>query len=300
VNLSVTKVGMSSTLSTADLFGSDDSEAEDGIKLTAPRKAKSSDNLFGDDSDEDSIDSVANNVTPSRINALFGSDSENESNEDITPSSQKSPKRPLKSENVRVDNTDNEVPVDSTDPSKYHALDDIFGESAEKEEVIVKGFLDLEFYKSAKLHPDTVSYVLKVPNFLSTQGPNDSNIENKFVIKCKWGNGTHTKIDSNARFIKWSDGTFSLIVGGMVFDASGSDISNGYIYSLQKSQLKGEESGPSEHLNSLECVSECTQRIILHSGDGTSAAHSVLASTIASKYNVSKSIENIGWLYRER
>jgi len=282
------RVNMTST----DLFGSDDSDAEDNKKIVLSKRNISSDNLFGDDSDEDAVaDNNNKAATPSSKNTLFGSDSENDSTEEHTLSSQKYLKRSSKPEI--------KVLVDS-DPSKYHGLDDIFGESPEKEEIIAKGFLDLQFSKSAKLLPDSVSYVLKVPSFLSTQGPNDVNVNNKFVIKCKWADVDPNKIESNARFIKWSDGTFSLIVGGMVFDASGSDISNGYIYSLQKSQLKGEELASSEHLNSLECVSECSQRIILHSGDGTSAAHSVLASTITSKYNVTKSIENIGWYYWSR
>lgn len=263
------------------------------------------------------------------VDSLFGSDSEDDvsmqSNDDArekyeSPGISKS-ENTKENHSIRYDKAvtvndqlfgsdddsdiDSRVEATSLDKSRMDSssametkadLDEIFGESMTFDENFSKTKSYLNFTPRLALEPNSISCIIKVPGFLAMQGLDELKRDNKFSVKCKKSTGNNDVVESNAKYVKWSDGSFSVIVGGMVFDASESDIFNGYIYSVQKTKISevSDNNHEGNNLNSLECLADCSKRITLHT-DGSGAAHSILASTIATKYNSSKSIENIGW-----
>jgi RNA polymerase-associated protein LEO1 len=197
--------------------------------------------LFGSDSEDDEVnDNKSKNTT---MNDIFGeSDSNNEEealesqNNTTTVSNEDGP-------SMRDIFGDMDDDNDNTFPDKKNGeLDDIFGSNNKDEEnnLPIQSYIFIP--KIPKFNEDDSHIILRMPNFMKIKAnPYDPKTYNpqrelescghaSCVVRWRYvldndgmqildENG-RPKMESNAKLVKFSDGTYQVIVGQDVYDAS--------------------------------------------------------------------------------
>jgi len=93
-------------------------------------------------------------------------------------------------------------------------------------------------------------------------------------------------MESNARLVKWSDGTYQVLVGRDTFEGRTANLQHNYIFSKEKNTVV-EQSDASQTERSITCldaVCKLKQRLTIQPSSLNSASHAKIAQTIMDKF----------------
>ena len=213
------------TVNAADpkaLFGSDDDSSSGGEENTvapvpqeeehhysAPAKPTQNNNLFGSDDEDDeapmpTVVTHDDEIDDQPLDDRLNDDSSDDDNMDED-------NRPVLETVIAVDNTapilkhSDDVMYVSSIPKFLHVDPDEFNPETFEEEYL-EGSVDAG---TKNLISDSEKMKLRVENMI------------RWRVNAETG-----KRESNARFVKWSDGSMSLVVGGEMFQIESKDISH--------------------------------------------------------------------------
>ena len=274
-----------------ELLGSDN---EDNVE----EEEKAEGSAVDDNNQTENIDENTNNtVDKVELNELLGDSDDEKDNEEkaITPE---------EAEEAKADVTD--VPVDD--------LDQILGKptvsivSSRK----VKKTSKLHIGHATKIPADAKSLFVRTPNFLKIQSsPFDSetfDAEKEKEIydgaativrfRMKTDNrgiplvnddGKHI-LESNARLIKWDDGSYQLVVGKAVFNSKIMSTENLFAFEEHRSldpssnNNDGEDDTNAHSGNCLECIGGVDRRMILQPLSLNSSTHTRVSMKISERF----------------
>mmetsp|Transcript_70938 Transcript_70938/g.139324 ORF Transcript_70938/g.139324 Transcript_70938/m.139324 type:complete len:571 (+) Transcript_70938:3-1715(+) len=100
--------------------------------------------------------------------------------------------------------------------------------------------------------------------------------------------------ESNARLLRWSDGTVQLVVGDAIFQCKNLDVDNCYIYEQQAVQVIPEDQVESVTAsdNVLECVGSVQKRLVLQPLSLDSESHARMSMKISEKFKKESKIRD--------
>jgi len=101
-------------------------------------------------------------------------------------------------------------------------------------------------------------------------------------------------LESNARLVQWSDGTYQMVVGELVFDARLNAAENGFVYNQQKSLAHTEIPIPADEVKEeicLECIGAVHNRMVLKPVSLKSDVHARISVKISNKHATTKKVQ---------
>eukprot|EP01041_Mallomonas_annulata_P011858 gene11858-24850_t len=238
---------------------------------------------------------------------LFGDDSDNEKNES------------------NVNNLAKPANVPSRELPKKgrNELDEIFGSDDDglgplgsqeeiSKQVNVKSTSSSKLYlpRAPRIPPENLTMVLKMPKFVKMEtepfyaDKYDAESEQRqfgdvtAVIRWRYkidhtgepikDNDGKPVMESNARLVKWSDGSYQILVGDDTFEGRVAKQSNTYTYSRELSIPPPNESEDLEmqspQISCLECICNVQNRLTIQPSSLDSASHARIAASIGVKY----------------
>lgn len=261
---------------------------------------------------------------------LFGDDDDDvEEKEEVIESSSSAPPAQARKSLLEGDDNDDDDLFGESDDKELesgHAkekgdLDDLFGAEEAQGDVKInrknKSNRTLGLLPKKNISPSANNVILRTPNFLKFQMQQyDSASHDPEEEKSLFGDAIaalvrwRPKVDesgtvvcdpdgkavleSNARLIQWSDGTYQLVVGELVFDARLNASENGFVYHQQKSLAHPEIPRPADEVKEemcLECAGAVHNRMVLKPVSLKSDVHARISVKISNKHATTKKVQ---------
>mmetsp|Transcript_21059 Transcript_21059/g.30418 ORF Transcript_21059/g.30418 Transcript_21059/m.30418 type:complete len:503 (+) Transcript_21059:28-1536(+) len=245
-----------------ELFGSDDDSSEDS-PVNKPEEDTTMKDLFGDDDDDDDS-------------------KENEDQSNPQPQSSPEPQVPTREQTIEKEKSEMDELFGSDDEGGTHATTLVT-----RPEYSAPSHSTLCITKNRRMSDDP-QILLRTPNFLKIQSTAfdpatyNGDLENELfpqatsVIRWRYKtNSLGEKIigadgkpirESNARLVKWSDGSYQLVVGDEVFNAGVLPQTDSFIYAHRKSVLPTNTPDEPETDSQQEMKTQTCLQCVGHNG----------------------------------
>lgn len=210
---------MSDAQNLDDLLGSSDNEA------TAPETKETVDDLLGGSSDEEAVP-VAGSGTRDEVDDLLGGSDDDDDAADQADG-----------DSGVMNITKEEEAEEVHDELRF------LGKAKAKESAGIESkqttHRNLSLPKTFRIDDETQAFFMRTPNFIklqrdaynqNTHDPEDQRFSGATAVM-RWryktdeegnavvGANGKPEMESNARFVKWSDGSYQLVIGDSVFDS---------------------------------------------------------------------------------
>lgn len=275
-----------------NLLGDD---SEDDMSVEKVPNSGFSGTLLGDSSDEERVQ------LSEKKEDVFGTDDDEESHHRETA--------PIKNHadptNKKQTRAKAKKPVIENSDDEFTKLRSISAHKPKEKPALQ--LVEMTLPHSHQIPPGYESILLRLPNFLGIDSTPFSADEYRrprnsletVVIRCKKDSKSNNGLLSNAKLLKWDDGTYQLIVADQVFDAKVNNFSNSYVSYLVYlmgcftfaifitryvfEQEKAILSSTSKETTVLECNGSVSSKITI-STSLRSESHAKMSITLLEQY----------------
>eukprot|EP01039_Chlorochromonas_danica_P009122 gene9121-10071_t len=245
------------------------------------------------------------------IDDLFGSDDEDKVEDgDEGGSTPPPPSSSSPAQGQDDDNKDDNKDDDDINGARVRSdeVDKIFADDEDKADLLSTNTPTATTTKNIALFPATrlpeknKTIFFRTPNFVKIQSQefryekHASDQERKqfdgatAVIRWKrvQQEGGGSRLASNARLLKWSDGSYQLVVGNAVFQAKLHPAENCFAFEAQKLQsVDGEGTAQG---SCLECIGAVPSRMVVQPSSLDSETHNIMSVQISERHRKEKRI----------